>query len=157
MGPLACLSPFTVMRVDIGHLLRSRVSKLPCSSDKLANQQVVNKWLKKYDTAAIVLYINRKNLYTKRPCLEQPFWKLGFQMVGTRTERPWAIRILNAFGIWAPTVFPLHSGAPGKMHAHEKGKPSLMTSWAKVSSQHPSPPPQRINLVTHCYVTHRLD
>ena len=30
MGPLACISPFTVTNVDKGHLLRLQVSKLPC-------------------------------------------------------------------------------------------------------------------------------
>ena len=29
-GPLACLSPFAVMSVDKGNLIRLRVSKLPC-------------------------------------------------------------------------------------------------------------------------------
>ena len=29
-GPLVCLSPLAIVRVDKGHLLRSRVSKLSC-------------------------------------------------------------------------------------------------------------------------------
>ena len=36
------------------------------------------------------IYINKFNLYIKRPSLERPFWMFrmfGFRMVGTRTER----------------------------------------------------------------------
>ena len=37
-GPLVCLSLFTVMSVDKGHVLRFRVSKLPCDPLLIPNE-----------------------------------------------------------------------------------------------------------------------
>ena len=51
--------------------------------------------------------------FIKRPSLERPFLMLRmfcFQMVGTRTERLWTIRIPNLFGIRAPTVITKSDG-----------------------------------------------
>ena len=50
MGPLACLSPFAILRVDKGHLLRSRVSKLPCYPSLIPNNSLTHFSIEYWET-----------------------------------------------------------------------------------------------------------